>query len=321
VSERVRWSGQFLGMLESLRMGAQFQRGRRYARAGHVQRLTISSSLVVAQVQGSDEQIYRTRIAVRAFSAGQWGRVERILAAQALYVAKLLAGQVPDDIDRVFREQGLDLFPGRIDEIAMDCSCTDWDVPCRHLVAACYVLAESFDTDPFGIFAWRGRGREELLGNLRELRGTTPASSGPATGSGAPPGAGTPALATRSTPGADEPAAGVTAAARASTAGGSSWADELTADTTDAAHAEHAGGWTLSAGQPLTSVAVDAFWRAGDLSGQDAADWTVPAVPGLAHRSDALLDTLDPLPVRLGDQAITELLRPAYLALREPDLR
>ena len=52
----------------------------------------------------------------------------------------------------------------------MDCTCPTWQVPCRHLTATFYALAESFDTDPFGILAWRGRGREELLDRLRVLR-------------------------------------------------------------------------------------------------------------------------------------------------------
>jgi uncharacterized Zn finger protein len=34
-----------------------------------------------------------------------------------------------------------------------------------------YLLAERFDEDPFLILAWRGRAREQLLGELRALRG------------------------------------------------------------------------------------------------------------------------------------------------------
>ena len=55
----------------------------------------------------------------------------------------------------------------------MDCTCPDWEVPCKHLAATCYLLAESFDNDPFEILAWRGRSREDLLERLRTLRGTT----------------------------------------------------------------------------------------------------------------------------------------------------
>ena len=44
-------------------------------------------------------------------------------------------------------------------------------MPCKHLAATFYLLAEAFDDDPFLILRWRGRDREPLLGRLRELRG------------------------------------------------------------------------------------------------------------------------------------------------------
>lgn len=165
-----RWSQQFLGMLEALRMPAQFQQGRRYARSGHVRQLTISSSLATALVLDEDGQTYRARLAVRAFSGGDWNRIERALAEQAIYTARLLAGQLPEDLDGLLNGFGLSLFPDSFTELAMECSCPSWHVPCRHITAACYALAQSFDSDPFGILAWRGRGREELLDRLRTLR-------------------------------------------------------------------------------------------------------------------------------------------------------
>ena len=58
----------------------------------------------------------------------------------------------------------------------MACSCPDWGVPCKHLAATFYLLAEAFDADPFQILHWRGRDRETLLANLRALRGDAPAS-------------------------------------------------------------------------------------------------------------------------------------------------
>jgi uncharacterized Zn finger protein len=157
-------------MLEALRMPTTFQQGRRYARAGQVRQLTISTSLASALVLDEDGQTHRAKIAVRAFSGGDWNRIERALAQQAFYPAKLLAGQLPHDIDRLLASLGLSLFPETLADLALDCSCPSWQVPCRHLTAACYALAESFDTDPFGILAWRGRGREELLDRLRALR-------------------------------------------------------------------------------------------------------------------------------------------------------
>jgi uncharacterized Zn finger protein len=179
-------------MFEALRMAPTFARGRRDARAGHVRHLTISSSLVVAQVRGPEETAaHRARIAVRAFGAAEWARVEDDLAAQARYVADLLAGRMPADIEQVFTGAGLSLLPLSIGEVAMDCTCERWPMPCAHLAATCYALARSFETDPFGVFAWRGRGRDELLLRLRQLRGaalqevdSAPPDSGPAVDDG-----------------------------------------------------------------------------------------------------------------------------------------
>jgi uncharacterized Zn finger protein len=151
-------------------MPAQFQAGRRYLRAGHVRSLTISSSLAMAVVWDDDGQTYRTRVAVRAFSPADWRRIERKVAEEAIHAARLLSGRLPDDLDRLVAGLGLSLFPQELQELAMDCTCPTWQVPCRHLTATFYALAESFDQDPFGLLAWRGRGREELLDRLRVLR-------------------------------------------------------------------------------------------------------------------------------------------------------
>jgi uncharacterized Zn finger protein len=43
-----------------------------------------------------------------------------------------------------------------------------------HLAATFYLLAESFDDDPFVILAWRGREREDLLDNLQTMRTAGP---------------------------------------------------------------------------------------------------------------------------------------------------
>ncbi|MDI6105545.1 hypothetical protein QLQ12_43880 [Actinoplanes sp. NEAU-A12] len=161
----------FLGMFEALRMGPTFARGRRDERAGHVRSLTVSGSLVVALVRGPDDPVaFRSRIAVRAFGASEWARVETALVAEARFVADLLDGRMPPGIEAIFAGAGLGLLPLSLDEVAMDCSCERWPMPCAHLAATCYALARTFESDPFEVFTWRGRSRDELLMRLRRLR-------------------------------------------------------------------------------------------------------------------------------------------------------
>jgi uncharacterized Zn finger protein len=164
----------FLDVLESLRMPAQFQLGRRLARTGAVRGLTITSSVGTANVTDADGATYRVKIAVRAFGETEWYRVERALAGQALYAAKLLAGEVPEGLEAVLGELGLSLLPESLGEVGLSCSCHGWQEPCAHVIATWYALADAFDRDPFTMLAWRGRSRDDLLERVRAPR--TPAT-------------------------------------------------------------------------------------------------------------------------------------------------
>jgi uncharacterized Zn finger protein len=171
------WSERFIGVLEDIGMGNRLQRGRSYARKGQVISLDVDAGSVTAQVQGSRARPYRVRVGLQAFGKAQWANLERELAGNAWYLAKLLAGEMPDDIEDVFEGVGLSLFPASVGELSLDCSCPDWEVPCKHLAATFYLLAESFDDDPFRILAWRGRQREDLLDNLHAARSDRPTAA------------------------------------------------------------------------------------------------------------------------------------------------
>ncbi len=172
------WSGRFIAVLEAIIVGGRLERGRNYARRGQVVSMDVAAGLVSALVQGSRVQPYRVRVGLDAFGAAQWDAAERALSGSAWYSAKLLAGEMPEDIEDVFAELGLALFPASVAELSMYCSCPDWEVPCKHIAAVFYLLAEAFDEDPFSILAWRGRGREELLAGLHAARGGAPADGG-----------------------------------------------------------------------------------------------------------------------------------------------
>ena len=168
------WSRRFIAVLESFALGSRLTRGKNYARAGQVLALEVGVGTVSASVQGSRVRPYRVHIGLTPFTDRVWSRVERALAAQALFSARLLAGELPGEIERVFADAGAPLFPTALHELEMSCSCPDFAVPCKHLAATFYLLAEAFDADPFQILYWRGRDRDAILGRLRELRTGSP---------------------------------------------------------------------------------------------------------------------------------------------------
>jgi uncharacterized Zn finger protein len=158
------WSRRFVAILESICQPGRLARGRTYARKGQVMDFALSPGRAGGQVQGSRPKPYQITITIPAYDETDWSLIEEALAAQALYRAALLAGDMPHEIIDVFEELGLPLFPSALE---MKCSCPDWAVPCKHASAVLYVLAEAFDDDPFLVLAWRGRSREQLLTALR----------------------------------------------------------------------------------------------------------------------------------------------------------
>ena len=167
------WSERFIKILESFDIGARLSRGRSYARSGQVMDLEIKAGLVTSRVQGSRRTPYKVRIGIGPLSEDDWARAEQAMTSQAIFMAKLLAGEMPREIEEAFTASKLTLFPRSGPDLETECSCPDWSNPCKHIAATYYILAEKFDEDPFLIFAWRGRTKEQIIERLRALRGAT----------------------------------------------------------------------------------------------------------------------------------------------------
>jgi uncharacterized Zn finger protein len=168
------WARRWIGVLEGFDIGSRLARGRSYARNGQVLSIAVEDGKVKAKVQGSRPRPYEVEIGVKTLSRAEWDKVLDALGRQALFAAKLLAGEMPQDIEEVFKNVDLSLFPARSDDLRTDCSCPDWSNPCKHVAAVYYLLGEEFDRDPFLIFALRGLDRDALMARL----GATSAAAG-----------------------------------------------------------------------------------------------------------------------------------------------
>jgi uncharacterized Zn finger protein len=167
------WSQHFVAALQSIGVGARLQRGKHYARIGQVIEMEIASGRVTALVQGSRAEPYRVSITTPVLPVRVWQAAEDAMAERAVFMAKLLAGEMPEEIEEAFAGSRRSLLPSSTSDLDSSCSCPDRENPCKHIAAVYFLLAEAFDADPFLIFAWRGRGKEELLTGLRARRRTT----------------------------------------------------------------------------------------------------------------------------------------------------
>ncbi|MBI2889303.1 MAG: SWIM zinc finger family protein [Nitrospirae bacterium] len=164
------WSERWIGVLESFGWHNRLLRGRTYARGGQVVGFDLLPGLVTARVQGSRPQPYDVEIRLRPLGDREWDRVLDPMATQAIFAAKLLAGEMPRDIEGAFRAARIPLFPRSGRDLQTACTCPDWANPCKHIAAVYYVLAERFDKDPFMLFVLRGRTKEQILEALRVRR-------------------------------------------------------------------------------------------------------------------------------------------------------
>ncbi|WP_078060742.1 SWIM zinc finger family protein [Desulfotomaculum copahuensis] len=164
------WGKRWISVLESFGWDTRLSRGRTYARTGHVVEIRLEPGRVTAKVQGTRPRPYRVVIEIKPLNGRDWDKVAGAMAGRAVFAARLLAGEMPQEIEEAFSEVRLSLFPKAAREIKTSCSCPDWANPCKHVAAVYYVLGQKFDADPFLLFLLRGRTREQLIEALREKR-------------------------------------------------------------------------------------------------------------------------------------------------------
>ncbi len=164
------WANRWIKALTALVDSARLSRGRSYARRGQVLNIDVVPGQVSARVQGSRPTPYKVQIKLKPLTDTQWDAVIDALAAQAIFSAQLLNGEMPTEVEQVFDAVGVPLFPTSSNDLVTDCSCPDWANPCKHIAAVYYLLGERFDADPFLLFKLRGRDQGEVTAALRERR-------------------------------------------------------------------------------------------------------------------------------------------------------
>lgn len=169
-ASREWWAQRWLDLLDSYRFKKRLERARNYARQGNVLNIEFKGSKVLAQVQGTEPEPYQVSLYLEPFTDEQWGYVIETMSQRAIFAAKLLAGEMPQNIEQVFTANGLSLFPFTLADIRSKCSCPDKANPCKHVGAIYYQLGDRFSEEPFVLFQLRGRTKDQIIAALRELR-------------------------------------------------------------------------------------------------------------------------------------------------------
>ncbi len=168
------WGQKFIAALESFSDSARLGRGRSYARNGKIKEHAIANGKITAKVRGSvnpyfgvyKEPTYNVKIEIKQISATDWSKIVSLLGSKASSISKLLLGEVPDNIETAFTSLNLHLLPYSRQDFKTDCSCPDWENPCKHIAGVYYLVAAELDRDPFLLFELRGISRSRLQQEL-----------------------------------------------------------------------------------------------------------------------------------------------------------
>lgn len=158
---RTFWGKAWCANLEAYSdFSNRLPRGRTYVRNGSVIDLQISPGEITALVSGSS--IYTVKIAIRALEKPRWKELLGHCSGQIDSLVELLQGKFSRGVMEIITSKERGLFPAPR-QIAMDCSCPDGAVMCKHVAAVLYGVGARLDESPELFFQLRKVDHAELI--------------------------------------------------------------------------------------------------------------------------------------------------------------
>jgi uncharacterized Zn finger protein len=160
------WGKQWIGSMLSAGRHFRMQRGIIYARDNRISDVIINKGEIFAQCQGTAPVPYRIKLKFQILNETQWQPIIQNLSESILYESSLLFGELPQDMDTIFKKCNASLFPEVGKSLDAECSCPDKAVPCKHIASLILTLAKVFDYDPLLLLRLRGMDKEELFHSI-----------------------------------------------------------------------------------------------------------------------------------------------------------
>ena len=164
---RTWWARRWVEVLERMGLGARLGRGKHYAVSGQVTGMRLEGPHVEAQVVGTRPDPYRVTIDFRVPEGAAREAIVSRIKGEPMLAARLIADDMPTEVEQAFRDCGLDFFPGGklapgVYDMTTACSCPDYANPCKHVSAVLLILGEEIARRPMTLLELRGIAEEDL---------------------------------------------------------------------------------------------------------------------------------------------------------------
>ena len=149
------WGQNWLNALTDIDWANRLPRGRTYANKGAAKNIKIDKNKIKADVQGRRRSPYKVTIQIPPFNNKEKKCLIEEIMGNTLIITQLLNRKLPVELHDIAQSKAIKIFPSSWNDFKMYCSCPDWAVPCKHLAAVIYILANEIDRNPFIVFELR----------------------------------------------------------------------------------------------------------------------------------------------------------------------
>lgn len=167
---RTWWGNRFIQALEEFMDPHRLRRGKAYRNDNRILSWKAKKNVVSATIKGNineyygvfEEPRYKVEIKFNRISKEKWSEIINNIALNASGLSRLMLGEIPPKIEEVFALSDEHFLPNTYHDLDTQCSCPDWDNPCKHIAGLYFRLAEQLDSDPILLFELRGLTKEKL---------------------------------------------------------------------------------------------------------------------------------------------------------------
>lgn len=150
-----------------------------YAQRGQVKSMEVVRGGVKAVVQGRKYRAYEVTVRFREYEAGVWDGLVAGLDARPHLLARLVAGEMPEEMLEFAAGAGAVLHP-EVGEVSRETTSGEGGSFDKHAACVLMLLAELVEREPMTLLTLRGLTPEELGERLRQRRAVTASSTGAA---------------------------------------------------------------------------------------------------------------------------------------------
>ncbi|HPI19370.1 MAG TPA: DEAD/DEAH box helicase [Candidatus Kapabacteria bacterium] len=146
------WGQKWLDSLTHIDYSNRLPRGSAYASRGSVKSIEFTINIIRAKVQGSQPKPYNVKIVIPPFTLNEKKILTDLIVSNNIILSKLLNRELPQELYELALQKKIMIFPTSWRSFQMDCSCPDSAVPCKHIAAVIYLIANEIDKNPFLVF-------------------------------------------------------------------------------------------------------------------------------------------------------------------------